>query len=86
MQHRGEIKVEICMLSNVLVVKVLVILLGIALRNSATTVRNMVISSLLVPFDLKGNKELLIMPPLVPLVLLHCLLPHLLFLFLLLQA
>jgi hypothetical protein len=80
MQHKGEIRVEICILSNALVVKLLVILLGIALRSSATITRNMVISSLFVPFDLKGSRELLIMPSLVPLVLLHCMLPRLLFL------
>ena len=36
-------------------------------------------------FALKGSRVLLIMPPLLPLILLHCLLPRLLFLFLLLQ-
>ena len=60
-------------------------LLGIVPRSSVTTARNMVISSLLVPFALKGSRVPLIMPPLLPLVLLHCLLPRRLFLFLLLQ-
>ena len=76
MQHRGGIRVETCMLFSALVVKFLVILLRIVLRGSVTTARNKVISSLLVPFDLNGSKVLLIMPPLVTLVLLHCLLPH----------
>ncbi|KAJ0094210.1 hypothetical protein Patl1_16593 [Pistacia atlantica] len=77
--HRGGIRVEICVLSSALVVKLLVILLGIVPRSSITTARNRVISSLLVPFDLKGSRVLLIMPPLAPLVLLHCLLPRRLF-------
>ena len=68
-----------------LVVKLLAILLGIVTRSSVTTARNRVISSLLVLFALKGSRVLLIMPPLLPLGLLHCLLPRLLFLFLLLE-
>ena len=84
MQHRDGIRVEICMLSSALVVKILVTLLGIVPRSSVTTARNKVISSLLVLFDLKGSRVLLIMPPSVPLVLLHYLLPLWLFLFLLL--
>ncbi|KAG6776753.1 hypothetical protein POTOM_016541 [Populus tomentosa] len=55
-EHKGGIRVETCVLSSALVVKLLVILLGIVLRSSVTTVRNKVISSLLVPFDLKGSK------------------------------
>ena len=60
------------MLSSALVVKLLVILLGIVLRSSVTTVRNKVISSLLIPLNLNESRLLLIMPSLVPLVLLHC--------------
>ena len=86
MQHRDGIRVEICMLSSALVVKILVTLLGIVPRSSVTTARNKVISSLLVLFDLKGSRVLLIMPPSVPLVLLNCLLPRRLFIFLLLQS
>jgi len=59
-------------LSSALVVKLLVILLGIVLRSSVTTVRNKVISSLLIPLNLNESRLLLIMPSLVPLVLLHC--------------
>jgi hypothetical protein len=73
MQHRKGIRVETCVLSSALVVKLLVILLGIIPRSSVTIARNRVISSLLV------------IPLLVPLVLLHCLLPRWLFLFLLMQ-
>ena len=69
MQHKGDILVETCVLSSALVVKLLAILLGIVLRSSVTTTRNKVISSLLVPFSLKGRRVLLIMPPLLPLVL-----------------
>jgi hypothetical protein len=72
MQYRGGIRVETYVLSSALVVKLLVILLGIVLKSSVTTTRNKVISSLLVPFNLNRSKVLLIMPPLVPLVLLHC--------------
>ena len=85
MQHRGDIRVETCVLSSALVVKLLAIFLRIVTRSSVTTARNRVISSLLVLFALKGSRVLLIMPPLLPLILLHCLLPRLLFLFLLLQ-
>ena len=60
MQHKGRIRVEICWLSNALVVKILVTLLGIVPRSFVTTARNRVISSLLVPFDLKGSRVLLI--------------------------
>jgi hypothetical protein len=59
-------------LPSALVVKLLVILLGIVLRSSVTTVRNKVISSLFIPFDLNESRLLLIMPSLVLLVLLHC--------------
>ena len=85
MQHRGGIRVVICVFSNALVVKILVTLFWIVPRSSITTARNKVISSLFIPFSLKGSRVLLIRPPLVPLALLHCLLPLQLFLFLLLQ-
>ena len=85
MYHRGDKRVATCVLFSALVVKLLTILLRIVPRSSVTTARNMVISSLLVPFALKGSRVPLIMPPLPPLVLLHCLLPRRLFLFLLLQ-
>ena len=78
----SRIRVETCVLSSALVVKILVTLFGIVPRSSVTTARNKVISSLLVLFNLKGSRVLLIMPPPVPLVLLHCLLPRRLFLFL----
>ena len=55
MQHRGDIRVDTCVLSSALVVKLLAILLGIVPRSSVTTARNRVISSLLVPFALKGS-------------------------------
>ena len=82
---QGDIRVETCVLSSALIVKLLAILLEILPRSSITTTRNRVISSLLVPFALKGSRVLLIMPPLLPIVLLHCLLPRRLFLFLLPQ-
>jgi hypothetical protein len=84
-QHKGGIRVETYVLSNDLVVKLLVILLGIVLRSFIITTRNRVISSLSVSFDLNGSMVLFIMPSLVPLILLHCLLSRQLFLFLLLR-
>lgn len=76
MQHGGGIRIEICILSNDLVAKLLVILLEIVLRSSIITKRNKVISSLLILFDLNGSRVLFIMPSLVLLVLLYYLLPH----------